>query len=474
MSFPDMMWSNYKKFKDEKVVGMFDFKQPVYLIRDPEIVKYLAVKEFDSFTDHRSVIDEDIDPLFGKSLVSLKGDKWKNMRATLSPAFTGSKMRTMFHLITEVGKHSITMIKEQSNENGMQFEMKDFLAKFTNDVIASCAFGLKVDSFTYPDNDFQRIAKKATNFSDFLTTMKLVLYLTVPKITKALKLRIFDKEIAKFFQTTVIDVMRNREEKGIVRHDMIQLLMEAKKGKLTHIQDDDEADGFATVEESDLGKSKVTRNWTEDDLAAQAFIFFFAGFDTVSTTMAFTAYELVANPDVQEKLIEEVDATFKKLEGKDLTYEELQKMKYLDQVVSEVLRIWPAAPATDRLCVKDFTFEYDGKSVLIEKGISLMIPIIGFHKDEKYFPNPNKFDPDRFSDENKHNINLNTYLPFGIGPRNCIGSRFALLEVKTIFYYLLLNFTINACEKTQIPLKLAKQPFGIKTEKGIWVQFKPR
>lgn len=155
-------------------------------------------------------------------------------------------------------------------------------------------------------------------------------------------------------------------------------------------------------------------------------------FDTVSTTMAFIAYELVANPDVQEKLIKEVDETFQKLEGKDLTYEELQKMKYMDQVISEVLRMWPAAPVTDRLCVKDFTLEYDGKSIHIEKGISFMIPIIGFHKDEKYFPNPNKFDPDRFSDENKHNIDLNTYLPFGIGNVKKRGKQSNFL-IKSIF-----------------------------------------
>lgn len=103
-----------------------------------------------------------------------------------------------------------------------------------------------------------------------------------------------------------------------------------------------------------------------------------------------------------------------------------------------------------------------------------MVPIYGYHRDPNYFPDPLKFDPERFNEENRGNIDPDTYLPFGIGPRNCIGSRFALMEVKTIFYYLLLNFTFEVTEKTQIPLKYAKNPVGIQAEKGIWLALKPR
>ena len=129
---------------------------------------------------------------------------------------------------------------------------------------------------------------------------------------------------------------------------------------------------------------------------------------------------------------------------------------------------------TDRICVKDFEVDYDGKKFTIEKDISYLIPIYGFHRDPEYFPDPLKFDPERFSEENRENIDPDTYLPFGIGPRNCIGSRFALMELKTIFYYLMLNFKFEVTEKTQIPLKLANNPIGIKTEKGIWMALKPR
>jgi cytochrome P450 family 9 len=118
--------------------------------------------------------------------------------------------------------------------------------------------------------------------------------------------------------------------------------------------------------------------------------------------------------------------------------------------------------------------EYDDKKFIFEKGKSFMIPISAYHYDPKYFPEPEKFIPERFSEENKSKIDPDTYLPFGIGPRNCIGCRFALMEVKTLFYYLLRNFSLEVTAKTQIPLKLAKNPMGLKSEKGWWIGLKAR
>lgn len=129
---------------------------------------------------------------------------------------------------------------------------------------------------------------------------------------------------------------------------------------------------------------------------------------------------------------------------------------------------------TDRICVKDYILKFDDKVLHIDRDVTCFIPIWNFHRDPKYFPNPEKFDPDRFNESNRGSIDPDTYLPFGVGPRNCIGSRFALMELKTIFFYLLLNFSFEVCDKTEIPLKFAKIPIGIKPENGIWLALKPR
>lgn len=148
-------------------------------------------------------------------------------------------------------------------------------------------------------------------------------------------------------------------------------------------------------------------------------------------------------------------------------------MKYLDQFVSEILRKWAPSPGIERFCVKDFTFELDGKSITIPKDHSLLIPASAWHHDPKNFPNPEKFDPDRFSDENIAQQNLNAYAPFGLGPRNCIGSRFALMNVKIVLYKMLLNFSFEVTAKTQIPLRYKKTMMNVTAENGFWVQLKP-
>ncbi|CAO1441593.1 unnamed protein product [Diamesa hyperborea] len=477
MAMTDYLQMIYREFKDEKITGFFEFRNPVVMVRDPKIIKQLAVKEFDHFMDHRQLITEEMDPLFGKALFSIRGQKWRDMRSTLSPAFTGSKMRQMFEYVSQCGQQTAISMKKEIEAGGDNvFEFKALASKFTVDVIASCAFGIEVNSFTNPDNDFQRVAKKITNFSSFLSSLKFAGYMISPGLMNFLKISFFDKETSDFFRVAIQETMKYREEKGIIRHDMIDLLLQARKGNLKHSTKEEEvvADGFATVEESNVGKSQVTRVWTDDDMAAQCFIFFFAGFDTVSATMSFAAYELTANPEVQDKLRAEIDEVSKELNGKMVNYEQIQKMKYMDQVICETLRKWPAAPAVDRICVKDYELKYDDKTYLFEKDMSLFVPIWSFHHDPQYFPDPEKFDPERFNDENRGKIDPDAYIPFGVGPRNCIGSRFALMELKTVLFYLLLNFTFDITEKTQIPLKLEKLPFGLKAEKGIWMALTPR
>lgn len=105
-----------------------------------------------------------------------------------------------------------------------------------------------------------------------------------------------------------------------------------------------------------------------------------------------------------------------------MTYDAVQKMKYMDMFISETLRLWPAAPGTDRTCVKDYSYDDGQYKFKVDKGTALSIPIVSLHHDAKYWNEPEKFNPDRFSDENKDNVVPGTYMPFGVGPRNCIVS----------------------------------------------------
>ncbi|XP_036165857.1 cytochrome P450 3A19-like isoform X2 [Myotis myotis] len=155
-------------------------------------------------------------------------------------------------------------------------------------------------------------------------------------------------------------------------------------------------------------------------------------------------YLLATHPDVQQKLHKEIDATFPNKATP--TYDALAQMEYLDMVMNESLRLFPIAGRLERVCKKDV--EING--VFIPKGTVVMVPSYVLHLDPTYWTEPEEFHPERFSKENKDRINPYIYTPFGNGPRNCIGMRFALMNMKIALVRVLQNFSFKPCKETQL------------------------
>lgn len=205
-------------------------------------------------------------------------------------------------------------------------------------------------------------------------------------------------------------------------------------------------------------------------------IFILAGFNAVSLSIAFMAHELAMNPDIQQRLYEEILSFAAEFSDKPITYETLQSMKYLDMVICESLRRWPIGGAQDRYVNRPYELtNRDGSKVQLNVGDGIWVPIHGFQLDPKYFPEPERFDPERFSDANKDKIESGTYLPFGAGPRNCVGSRFALMEMKALFVYLLMEFSLHQCEKTMDPIVIKPGASVIMEPRdGFWLELRCR
>lgn len=448
-SFLDYVVEKYKSFPNDSYYGMYHMLQPTILIKDPDLIKRLTIKDFDHFADRMQFIPQNVDSLWDKSLVALSGQKWKDMRAILSPNFTSSKMKNMFVLIQDCAKeYRKKILNDCAEKSG--FELGDLFTRYSNDVIATAAFGIKIDSYTEKENDFYVMGKKLLELSGVTAVLKLILCSLFPKLVKRLGLGFFPKATTKFFVELVKETVKVRKEQGIVRSDLIHLLMEAKK------------DGEML---------------SDEDICAQALIFFFAGFGSVANNLSFMGYELAVNPDVQDRLNKEIEETLKKYNG-NVTYEAIMGMKYMDMVVNETLRKWPAAIIWDRKCTIPYGIEIPKmasvKTVDIPKGANLLIPVFAIQRDPEYYQDPDKFNPERFSDENKGNIKPYTFIPFGVGQRNCLGSRFALMEIKTIFFYLLQEMEIVPNAKTPIPMKLLKKSVHLCADPGFFVDLKAR
>jgi len=246
--------------------------------------------------------------------------------------------------------------------------------------------------------------------------------------------------------------------------DFLQLLLDAHADD--HVYETEKMSALEETTDTKQWKS-ARRALTEDEIVANSLLFFLVGYETTAATVGWMVYNLSLNEDCQDKLYEDVKTVYDKY--KKLDYEAIAKMNYLDQVFCESLRVFPPAMRTDRMCNKDC----DVGPHHIPSGMVVNISIVGVHMQEEFWPEPEKFDPDRFSAENRDNIVPYSYLPFGSGPRNCIGMRLANLEAKIAMAQIIKNFKIKRCEKTEVPIKLKKVGLTI-PENGIWVRMEKR
>lgn len=296
---------NQLKGKD-KFGGIYLFTQPTALIIDLQLIKHILIKDFSNFDDRGFYFNEKDDPL-SAHLFSLdnKDAKWKNLRTKLTPAFTSGKMKFMFPTIVEVGERLSECVKEKSGE----LEIKELLARYTTDVIGTCAFGIECNSLKDPNAEFRKMGRKIFGSPRHNNIVNLII-MSFKKTAKAFGIKVTRDDVSEFFMNAVSETVKYREENNISRNDFMDLLI-----KMKNQQNDQKLD-----------------NLTLNEIAAEAFLFFLAGFETSSTLLCFCLYELALNKDIQSKAREEIQRVMRKHYGK-LTYEAMMDMPYVDQVL---------------------------------------------------------------------------------------------------------------------------------------------
>jgi cytochrome P450 family 6 len=247
----------YKKLDGEKFGGTYVITKPGLIFRDPDIIKNVLVKDFSSFHDRGFFMDEELEPLTGH-LFLLPGNRWRNLRIKLSPTFTSGKMKMMFQTLVDCG-NELGSILEKSASNEEVIEIKDILARYSTDVISSCAFGIQCNCLKNPNAEFREWGRKVIEPS-IRNSVVTFLASTVPSVLSVLKVRTLHPKIAKYFQSMVEDTVNYRERNNIKRNDFMQLLIQLKnKGKLDEENENIEENGHETLE----------NNPTEDGMHCQ-------------------------------------------------------------------------------------------------------------------------------------------------------------------------------------------------------------
>lgn len=407
---PSIFFQNlYDKFKGSaQFFGIYFFSEPVPVILDLDLVKNILVKDFDYFTERGIYYNEKDDPL-SAHLFSLDGPKWKVLRPKLTSTFTSGKMKFMFPTIVEVGHQLRDCLDKLIKEND-ELEIKEVLARFTTDVIGTCAFGIECNSLKDPNTEFRNMGRKVfgePRHSQYIIAFKN----NFKNVARILGMKTNHDDVSEFFLNAVFDTVKYREQNNVHRNDFMDLLISIKN------------------------EQSLDKQLTMNEIAAQAFIFFLAGFETSSTTLTYCLYELALNKDIQTKTRQQIQNAFKKHNGQ-FTYEMMMDISYIDHVLqgnvktssdlskyffynsfffcfSETMRKYPPVANLTRRVRKNY--KIPGTDLEFKKGMTVIIPIYAIQRDSEYYPDPEKFDPDRFEVEEVKKRDHMTWLPFGEG-----------------------------------------------------------
>ncbi|KAL9702162.1 hypothetical protein quinque_005680 [Culex quinquefasciatus] len=439
LSVADISVKQYNAMKDRgRFFGLYFFLQPLLMITDLDLIKTMLIKDFNSFPSRGVYYNARDDPL-SAHIFSIEGEKWRSLRTRLSPSFTSGKLKIMFPTLKAVGDSFGEYLTKIAGV-GSEIAVKDAFARFTTDVIGSCAFGIECNSFVEPNNEFREFGHKIVNEQLHAGTMR-IFWKLFPELGNLLRVKTLDSNATQFFHKLVADTIDYRQKNSINRKDFMSSLIELKnKGELTL-----------------------------DEVAAQSLVFFVAGFETSSANQTYCLYELARNPECQEKARESVLKAIETHGG--LTYEAMNDMQYLDQCINETLRLYPAVPVLERKSSQ--SYKIPDTDVTIPKGTKIHIPVFAIHRDPQLYPKPLKFNPDRFLPEEAAKRHPNSFLTFGDGPRVCIGFRFAILQSKVGLATMLSKFRISTSAKTAVPLEYTnKSPF-LQPKKELVLKIEP-
>lgn len=434
-------WYKDLKRKGHKFGGAWVWARPVLVLTDPEYIKDVFVKDFQYFVDRDLYHNPKDDPA-SESVLVLHGEEWKNTRQKLTPTFTSARIKMMFSSIVQCSDSLVEAIGVVAGTGG-DINIKELIMSFTIDVIGSTAFGLEAKSFAKESSEFKKIAMSLLDIGIF-GSLQLITARVSGHLARMLGIKTNPKPITKFFTDVLQKTTEYRRKNNIKRPDLLQLLME--------LQDNTKND---------------KKPFSFNEIVANAVTFYFAGFETSSATTTMALYELARNPEIQEKTRKEIREVIKKHNG-EITYEAVQEMTYVRQVIDEALRLYPPVPVTARVAVKPYKFK--NTDFTLEKGVSVLIPIKALAKDPEYFPDPEKFDPDRFSAENKGTRNSYVSVPFGEGPRNCIGMRFGIVQASIGLIRILDNFRITISPSTKIPITFRSVVLILQPNETLYVK----
>ncbi|XP_057334063.1 probable cytochrome P450 28d1 [Microplitis mediator] len=437
----------YEAHPADSMVGIYDMRKPVLLIRHPELVKAVLQTEFASFSDHIT-LDPHTDFLLAMDPFFVNGEVWKNMRAVFTSAFSTKKLKFVSSVAKDTCDDFVKFIDKKVVDNNnskeaVEVNAKVLFSKFTAQLGGSAIFGVEGNAFADvdPPGSFRAMMNSMLEINTS-TAIRLNIVLSLPLMGKLLKVSFVPKWVNERFNKIVNDIREMRKNQSINRDDLLQ-----------HIIDHE-------------GSHKYGNN-----VSAHAFSFFTEGYESSSLTLSATAYLLAKHPDFQDRAREEVVSVLSKY--KEICYEALNEMTFLDKVFRETMRLFSPVGKFQKICSKPITLQGpDGLSCSLKPGDEVFISAMGIHYDPEIWENPNEFNPDRFDKDSAESQRKFVHLSFGEGPRVCPGIRMGMLQIKAAMATILKNYIIEPSSKMIEPVTIDPKYFLTSIKGGFWVKLK--
>jgi cytochrome P450 len=386
-----------KTYGDFFMIEIMGTKQ--YITSDPEIIYEILVKQSSKFIKDKDYRDtkRGMARFFGNGLVTSNGDFWKRQRKLVAPALHVKRIEGYAETINEFTGDTLA--------NWMHGAKIDFSAEMTAltlKIVVKTLFSAEVE------DDVEKVGNAMTMIQEYLGEMQFGFIPTWIPTPLELKARRAKRDLDE----VVYRVINERRAGGEVQDngDLMSMLL--------------------------LAEDEDGNRMTDEQVRDEVLTLFLAGHETTANTLNWTLMLLAEHPEVEAKLHEELDTV---LQGRTPTLADLRRLPYTNMVIQEAQRISPPVWMIGREVTEDVTL----KGHVVPKGSMIGMFIYGTHHNPKYWESPEVFDPERFSAENEEKIAKFAYLPFGGGPRICIGNSFAMMEAQLILANIAQRYTLR-------------------------------
>lgn len=376
----------------------------------------------------------------GNGLLTSDKDIWKTRRKVLTPAF---HFRVLDDYVPVMNRRASELVKKLDSLSGDHFDLLPVMRIAAFGILFETAMGIQLDENEVLKTGFLQVNDE---LSSSIIARMLNIYHWLD-ITYRLS-----SEGKQFYQK--VELIKEYTQKIL------------KTRKATYKAGAADKDGRKSFMDILLRMHMDEGIFTEDEIREEVNTFMIGGFDTTATAAAFAVHLLGNHPEVQEKVHDEIDAVFGGDRERPVTIDDIRRLKYLECVLKETLRLYPPIPAIARKVDEDIVI---GKHT-IPKGTVSIVMIYFLHRHPRFFDNPDSFVPERFlGHQDRHPF---LYIPFAGGARNCIGQKFAQLEDKILLAHIMRRFKVESSlpmNQLQMSLELVLRP-----TQGLHLKLAPR